>query len=58
MFKKYKINVKTLRGPVITFTNVDGYTVVDGQVHFVDSKLKVDKIFAVSNCEIEPEVQE
>lgn len=54
--KKYKINVKTLRGNVITFTNVKHYIIEDGLIHFKDSFNGVPKIFAVGNCEIEPEV--
>ena len=56
--KLYKIRVKTLEGRIITFTKVKGYAIKDGLISFVDSFNGNHKQFAVSNCEIEPEVED
>lgn len=48
----YRIEVKTLRGNLITFKGVRSYESKEGFLHFTDEKLKIDKIFPVANCEI------
>ncbi len=55
--KIYKVRVKTLEGRILTFNKVSGYVIVDGLISFTDSYTGKHKQFAVSNCEIEPEVE-
>jgi hypothetical protein len=48
----FKIQVKTIHGPVITFT-VDTYVIEDGDfVSFTDRVTREKKLFHSSNCEI------
>ena len=51
---RYKINVRTLKGDLLTF-HVSNYKIEDGLVQFTDERTKKEKKFAVSNCEIEVE---
>ena len=52
----YRIMVKTLNNNLLMFRHVDVYKIVDGYVTFLDSKTGEYKMFAVSNTEIEREV--
>jgi hypothetical protein len=54
--KKYKIQVRTLRNIILTFT-VDDYEIRDGAVFFIDRVTNETKIFAISNCEIQEVVR-
>ncbi len=51
----YRLEVKTIRGNVLTFNGVSSYEVIDGYVVFKDFKTGKIKRFAVSNTDIEEE---
>ena len=51
----YRLEVKTIRGNILTFNGVSDYQVIDGFVVFTDSKNNKVKRFAVSNTDIEEE---
>lgn len=53
--KQYKIIVRTLSGRFLTYT-VNNYELKDGAVLFTDRVTGEQKVFAISNCEIQ-EVQ-
>ncbi len=57
MEKKFKIRVKSLDGPILTFHNVKSYIASHGLIEFIDDKTKVKKIFSSMQCEIEPETK-
>lgn len=50
--KEYKIIVRTLMGRLLTYT-VNNYQLQDGAVIFTDRKNGEQKVFAISNCEIQ-----
>ncbi len=51
--KSYRINVKTLEGRILKFTNVESYKIKEGMLIFIDSKTSILKQFPQNNCEIE-----
>lgn len=51
----FRIRVKSLDGQILTFHSVASYSVIDGFIHFIDSKTGKEKIFSVSNTEISKE---
>ncbi len=55
MEQKFKIRVKSLDGPILTFHNVKSYTASHGLIEFIDNKTKLSKIFSAAQCEIERE---
>lgn len=52
----YRIRVKALNNKILSFKNVTHYKAEHGLIYFTDSITKKPKTFAVSNCEIEEEV--
>ena len=50
--KQYKIIVRTLAGRFLTYT-VTSYELKDGAVLFIDRMTGEQKVFAISNCEIQ-----
>lgn len=55
MESPYKIRVKTLEGNILTFHNVNFYSLEEGLIKFTDAKTRQNKVFSVLNCEIEEE---
>jgi len=49
----YRINIRSLKGEVLRFTNVASYEFKDGMLIFTDSKTQIKKQFPINNCEIE-----
>ena len=55
MGTKYHIVVRSIRGDILTFSQVKEYRVEDGLLIFEDSRTKKIQRFAVPNCEIKEE---
>lgn len=51
---RYKINVKTLKGEILTY-HVSDYKIIEGYVNFTDEKTGKIKNFPVQSTEIEGE---
>ena len=51
----YRITIRSLKGNLLFFTNVQSYSVNDGFIEFIDEKTGDKKIFSSSNAEIEVE---
>jgi len=52
----YRITIKSLRGDLLTYVNVESYSIDDGMITFKNSKDDTLKSFPVSSCEISEEV--
>ena len=54
----YRIQTLTLKGDKLSFSNVDCYSIVEGDfIEFVDKKTGKTKRFHASRCEIDDEDQ-
>jgi hypothetical protein len=52
---KYRINVKTIKGNILTFKGVETYEVVKGFLVFTDKLTGKIKRFHGTHCELEEE---